>query len=201
MTQLSVPACVYLYFKHYERATKLDEAETWQLVMMLLASWLLIFTFLLGYVIVPEYRKTFWSTQTGWQKSLAFFLDNEGNDERRIFIMDTNMMNWRSIEKEVKVWTRENWRRWESEKPAWFNDVRIAAIPDEFMLHEAVIALGGAQRRRNGSARKSLTVKEALALRRTLSVGVIRTVKRGEMVGEDDGSEDTASSANRLDLR
>jgi hypothetical protein len=160
-TQVSVPVCVYLYFKYYDGANKLDETMTWIIAITLLLLWLAAFSFLIFYVIVPEYRKTFWSFQTGWQKSQAFFLDNEDNEERRIVVFNNIQANWKSIEEDVKAWTHANWNRWEEEQPEWFTPARKATIPDEFIPAAAVKALGGAQRERRGSARlsASLTLK------------------------------------------
>ncbi len=39
---------------------------------------------------VCEYRRTFWSTQTGYAFSQSYFLDNEGNDARRSNVLYVN---------------------------------------------------------------------------------------------------------------
>ena len=31
------------------------------------------------------------------------------------------------------TWTRDNWKTWEKEKPAWFTDHFISTVPDEFI--------------------------------------------------------------------
>ncbi len=42
----------------------------------------------------PEYRRTFWSTQTGYAFSQSYFLDNDGNDAKRIGIFGMNERHW-----------------------------------------------------------------------------------------------------------
>jgi hypothetical protein len=170
MTQVSLPVCVYLYNKHYTGENKLDEQFTWIFVSTLMLLWFALFSFLIFYVIVPEYRQTFWSCQTGWQMSQSYFLDNEGNDERRVRIFSTNRGHWRSIDEEVKVWTLTNWSKWDEEEADWFNLVVKAQIPDDFIPADAVLALGGALRARRGSARQSSSVgDEVVEFRRRLS--------------------------------
>jgi hypothetical protein len=160
-TQISVPVIVYLYHKHYVGNDKMDENMTWLIVVTLLVLWLMTFSFSIIKVVVPKYRKTFFSFQAGWQKSQSFFLDNEGNDERRLCIFNDNAYNWRSIDSEVRQWTGLNWQRWEEEKPAWFTPFRIASIPDDYIPVDA--------RARRGSA--SLNANEAVDLQRRRSRG------------------------------
>jgi hypothetical protein len=126
------------------------------ITITLLALWLTIFSFLIFYVIVPEYRKTFFSFQTGWQKSQSYFLDNEGHDDKRSAVFDDNRRSWRSIEEDVKAWTLASWPRWEAEQPEWFTERRIATIPDDYIPIQAMLALGGANRARRGSASLSI---------------------------------------------
>jgi hypothetical protein len=150
----------------------LDETLTWVAAATLFSVWLTIFSFLIFYVIVSDYRKTFWSTQTAWQNSQSYFLENEGNDECRLTLFTCNRLQWeKSIGKEVKVWTLSNWSKWEEEKPDWFTAVLKAKIPDEYIPATFVKALGGSLRERRGSARLSFSVgDEAVELRRRLSL-------------------------------
>ena len=168
-TQLSVPVIVYLYNKHYDAEDEIDATTTWAIAGTLLTLWLITFSFLIFYIIVPEYRKTFFSFQTGWEKSQAFFLDNEDDEARRVVLFDSNIHHWRSLEDEVREWTFANWQRWEEEKPAWFTPFRIASIPDDFIPADAIQALGGVERARRGSA--SLNAAEAEDLGRRLEAG------------------------------
>jgi hypothetical protein len=168
-TQLSVPVCVYLYHRYYDGDNEINEIWTWGIAVTLLVLWLATFSFLIVYVIVPEYRKTFWSFRTGFQKTQAFFLDNVGNDAKRLTLMGCNRMHWRAIEGDVKAWTHANWERWETEQPEWFTSNMKARIPDEFIPAAALVGLGGVFRPRHGSA--SLSVREATDLKMRLSIG------------------------------
>jgi hypothetical protein len=167
MTQVSVPICVHLYFKYHDgEDADLDERLTWLIAVALLVIWLTLFSLFIFYIILPENRRTFWSFQTGWQKSQAFFLENE-EDERRVKIFRRTKYHWISLEEEVKVWTHASWSKWEDEKPAWFTPLMKATIPDEFIPISALVKLGGVRRERKGSA--SLSVTEGGDLRRRLS--------------------------------
>ena len=155
----------------------MDVTTTWVIVATVLGLWLTNFSFLLFYVIVPEYRKTFLSLQSSWENSQAFFLDNEDDDARRSCVFDTGVYHWRSLEDEVRGWTFANWRRWEEEKPAWFTPLRIASIPDSYIPAHAVAALGGDLRARRGSA--SLNAAGAADLQTRLSFGGGARVEEG----------------------
>ena len=149
--------------KKYSGENKLDETLTIGITATLLTLWASIFGFLIFYVVVPKHRKSFWSFQTGWQKSQAYFLANDGNDEVKLAIMECNRSHWRGIEQEVRAWTLANWGKWEAEQPDWFTAELQTAIPDDFIPAAAVVALGGAARLRRGSA--SLSVGEGMDVR------------------------------------
>ncbi len=53
-------------------------------------------------VMKPEYRRTFWSAQTGYAYSQSIFLDNDGNDAKRIRIFTQNERHWRVIRDRVR---------------------------------------------------------------------------------------------------
>ena len=147
MTQGSVPASVYLYHEYYDGDNELDKMTTGIITASLLSLWFVIFVYLVFFTIVPKYRKSFWSMQTGWQYSQSLFLVNEGNDEIRCRIFVTNTAHWRSIKEEVKVWSLVNWSKWENEKPEWFTPMIKATIPDDFIPIAAVEALGSVNRK------------------------------------------------------
>jgi hypothetical protein len=83
MTQVSVPVCVYLYTKHYDGVHVLSEASSLTLVVILLMLWFMVFIVLISCVFTKTHRSIFWSFQTGWQLTQSYFLENEGNDERK----------------------------------------------------------------------------------------------------------------------
>jgi hypothetical protein len=97
----------------------------------------------------PEYRRTFWSTQTGCAYSQSYFLDNEGNDAKRIGIFSMNERHWRAIRDRVGQWVLAMYAAWQALKPVWFTDAVKAQIPDAFIPTEAL-------RRQNARARQTV---------------------------------------------
>jgi hypothetical protein len=96
----------------------------------------------------PEYRRTFWSTQTGYAFSQSYFLDNDGNDAKRIGIFGMNERHWRAIRDRVRQWVLAMYAAWQALKPVWFTDAVKAQIPDAFIPTEAL-------RRENARARQT----------------------------------------------
>ncbi len=86
----------------------------------------------------PEYRRTFWSTQTGYAYTQSKFLDNEGNDAKRIEIFSMNERHWRAIRDRVRQWVFAMYAAWQALKPVWFTDAIKAQIPDAFIPTEAL---------------------------------------------------------------
>jgi hypothetical protein len=178
MTQGSVPICVYLYNRFYDEGGDMDmlsASTVWTIALTLVSCWWAIFGFFMLYVIVPKNRKTFWSFQTGWEKSQSYFLDNVGDDGRRSAVVECDSSHWRSLEAEVREWSLSNWMKWERERPDWFTAVKKAAFPDNCIPAEAIAVLGTARQRRMSA---SLSVAEKETLRATLGLGLI--VGRGE---------------------
>ncbi len=96
----------------------------------------------------PEYRRTFWSTQTGYAYTQSYFLDNEGNDAKRIEIFGMNERHWRAIRDRVRRWVLAMYATWHALKPVWFTDAVKVQIPDAFIPTEAL-------RRENARARQT----------------------------------------------
>jgi hypothetical protein len=86
----------------------------------------------------PEYRRTFSSTQTGYAYARSIFLDNEGNDAKRIYIFGFNERLWRVIRDRVRQWVLNLYAVWQALKPVWFTDAVKAQIPDDFLPAEAL---------------------------------------------------------------
>jgi hypothetical protein len=97
----------------------------------------------------PEYRRTLWSTQTGYAYTQSKFLDNEGNDAKRIGIFGMNERHWRAIRDRVRQWVLAMYATWQALKPVWFTDTVKAQIPDAFIPTEAL-------RRENARARQTV---------------------------------------------
>ncbi len=106
----------------------------------------------------PEYRRTFWSTQTGYAYTQGIFLDNDGNDAKRIGIFGMNERHWRAIRDRVRQWVLAMYAAWQALNPLWFTDAVKAQIPDAFIPTETL-------RREN-----------ALARRRRQTIGRLRSL-------------------------
>jgi hypothetical protein len=97
----------------------------------------------------PEYRRTFWSTQTGYAYTQSRFLGNEGSDAKRIGIFGMNERHWRAIRDRVRQWVLAMYATWQALQPVWFTDAVKAQIPDAFIPTEAL-------RRENARARQTV---------------------------------------------
>jgi hypothetical protein len=92
----------------------------------------------LSLTIKREYLRTFWSTQTGCAFSLAYFLDNEGDDAKRVQIFFSNERQWQAIRNRVREWVLSMYMAWKTLMPSWFTMDLQARIPDEFMPAQVV---------------------------------------------------------------
>ena len=76
-----------------------------------------------------QYRKTFFTNETGGQMKRRLFL--EGNKVMKADIMTNNKAYWSPIRSKVKAWVKEGWATWEEEKPEWFTDKWKASVPED----------------------------------------------------------------------
>jgi hypothetical protein len=158
-TIISVPVIVYLYQEYAEvdeesGAKKLGARMLWAFSVGIVLLWSVMFGFFMARVTVPEYRETFWSTQTAWERAESAFLDNE-EDEKRAYIFKKSVILWSRIKEDVKAWTMGRWETWDREKPEWFSPKFMSSVPDEFIPPRYLTKLG-AQRMRRGSAAGSV---------------------------------------------
>ncbi len=134
----------------------------------------------------PKHRRTFWSTQTGYAYSQRKFVDNDGNDAKRIEIFSMNERHWRAIRDRVRQWVLAMYVTWQALKPVWFTDAVKAQIPDAFIPTAAL-------RRQNARAR--LTAGR-LRSRLSFALGTESDADRTSVAGmqqpiggeEDDGA-------------
>ena len=144
----------------------------------------------------PEYRRTFWSTQTGNAYSQSIFLDNEGNDAKRIVIFGMNERHWRAIRDRVRQWVLAMYATWQALKPVWFTDAVKAQIPDAFIPTEALRRENArARSRRQAVGRLSFALGAESDADRTSVVGVQSPQPIGG--GEDDGAAQPNEPAAR----
>jgi hypothetical protein len=140
----------------------------------------------------PEYRRSFWSTQTGYAYTQSIFLCNEGNDAKRIGIFGVNERHWRAIRDRVRQWVLAMYATWQALKPAWFTDAVKAQIPDAFIPTEAL-------RRENARARQAVGRLRSLSF----ALGAESDADRTSVVGVPSpqpiggGADDGAAQPNQ----
>jgi len=154
-TFASVFASVYLYTSMGHE--HLPAQMLWISAGSIFAAWALAYLSLV-LMVKPEWRRSFWSTETISQYAHAAFHDNE-DDEHRMAIFDFQQCKWEPSKDEVRAFTHANWARWKEEKLAWFDDAMIARVPDEFIPVAEVAALNAAH---GGKRRRSVSVVESM---------------------------------------
>jgi hypothetical protein len=118
-------------------ASKIGDLPLFATVGALAAVWLIA---VVGksLTIKREYLHTFVSLQTGYADSRSYFLDNQGNDAKRINIFLCNERHWQAIRDRVRQWVLSVYAAWQALMPAFFTADLQARIPDDFMPAQAV---------------------------------------------------------------
>jgi hypothetical protein len=162
-TITSVPVITHLYVEHAAvkegGAKKFSADALWAFSIVIVVLWTLLFGYFMLVVIVPKFRKTFWSTLTGRKRVENIFLDNE-EDGKRALIFRKSVILWSRIKEDVKVWTLGSWETWDREKPGWFTDKFVSRVPDEFIPPSFLSKLG-AQRKKRDSARQQAWARKS----------------------------------------
>ena len=104
----------------------------WSVTLGLAGVWIITFATLLA-IMEPKYRRTFVSTQTGWQFTQSCFKDGKTEGEKAK-VFNENVRLWKKdIGEDVKAWAHENWETWIEDKPEWLTDAVKAKIPIEYI--------------------------------------------------------------------
>jgi len=112
-------------------AFEIEERVAWTLVGSLSGAWVVVFgVFLL--LMKKEYRRTFFTTRTGKQWAMDFFVKGV-DDETKYFVVFCNKKLWLAIREDVKEWVQANWWRWKEEKPEWFDLAWQSRVPKEWI--------------------------------------------------------------------
>jgi hypothetical protein len=118
-------------------ASKIGDLPLFTIVVTL-AVLLLVVVAGLSLTIKREYLRTFVSFQTGCAYAQSYFLDNEGDDAKRVGIFFFNERQWRAIRDHVREWVLGAHMAWKALMPSWFTTDLQARIPDEFMPAQVV---------------------------------------------------------------
>jgi hypothetical protein len=134
--QVSCVVGAFLYSVYYHGPGKVQDATVFSIVGALLFTTAAAGCGLLA-VMNPEYRRTFFSPITGWQYSLAHFMDHEGADEIRVGIFAVDAHLWRPIRHQVKAWVLESHEAWK--QTVWFTPIVQSRIPEDFLAKEVLV--------------------------------------------------------------
>ena len=111
---------------------KIDNFTLFATIITLSVVWIIASVGLL-LTMNRKYAVTFLSLQTGCAYSRGVFLNNPGDDARRVEIFFLNERHWRSIRDLVRQWVLGAYAVWLQLRPAWLNDALRVMIPDDFM--------------------------------------------------------------------
>ncbi|GMH96203.1 hypothetical protein TrST_g13193 [Triparma strigata] len=128
---------VYAYSNYYDEDEKID-GETLQTTLGSLVSIWFVSAVTFALVIKREYLHTFYSMETASAYNRKNFLHHkEDQDDKKKGVLSLHPDVYKAWGEElIKPWTIKNWNRWEEEKPAWFTDKWIEAVPNEYIPFE-----------------------------------------------------------------
>jgi len=112
-------------------AFEIEERVAWTLVGSLSGAWVVVFGVFLM-LMKKEYRRTFFTTRTGKQWTMDFFLKGT-DDAAKKATAEHNKKQWRAIREDVKEWVQANWWRWKEEKLEWFDLAWQSKVPKEWI--------------------------------------------------------------------
>ena len=117
-------------------ASKIGDLPLFATVGALAAVWLVAIVGL-SLTIKRGYLHTFVSLQTGYAYTQSFFLDNQGDDAKRVEIFFCNERHWQAIRDRVRLWVLSVYATWQALMPAFFTADLQARIPDDLMPAQA----------------------------------------------------------------
>jgi hypothetical protein len=126
-------------------ASKIGDLPLFATVGALAAVWLIAVVGL-SLTIKREYLHTFVSLQTGYAYSQSYFLDNQGDDARRVLIFLHNERHWQAIRDRMRQWVLSVYTTWQALAPTFFTADLQARIPDDFMPAQVVQDLNAQSR-------------------------------------------------------
>ena len=114
------------------------------------------------------------SLKTGCAYAQSHFLDNEGNDAKRVLIFFFDERQWRPIRDRVREWVLSIYVLWKALAPSWFTKDLQARIPDDFMPAAAAAQIVHELNAQAPNGRRR-TVQDMGMLRRVSRVAVVTT--------------------------
>ena len=158
MSHASCWVIAAVYLAHHTGDDKIDASSIYLFIGGLQALWVVAVVLFLS-KIKRKYLSAFYSIETSPQYIRAVFVDNTDAGAKMV-ILGVHTDHWLEIRDDVKAYSLEHWKRWEEEKPAWFNKKFKAKVPDDFIPKEALEKLKYHQDRRSkGGKRRSSSGK------------------------------------------
>ena len=161
---------VYLYGAYSVEASDDVVNLLWRLVGFLFFFSMLNFSLFLWY-INEEYRGTFFGRTTGAEFLCQQWRD-ASTDKEKFYIFGKHRSYYFNIEDDVKLWLRENWERWEEERPDWLTAKLISKIPADLLPVTVLAGMGGEIGRSESIRAMKKEEKEIVGGKRKLSVEV-----------------------------
>lgn len=150
LSQAGCWVAAWLFISYYTGPKNLAGTTIYTALGVLFVTWVIGIT-LFFCKIKRAYWSTFYSTRTGSQQCMSYFIENEDDATRSITLRNHTDL-WKGIEPDVMDWTLKNWRRWEREMPAWFTENWKEKVPDKMIPKAALDELNaraGGERRRS----------------------------------------------------
>ncbi|GMH88548.1 hypothetical protein TrVE_jg6992 [Triparma verrucosa] len=140
-------ASAFLYSVHYTGPSKLSDSALFTSIITISVLWLIsALTFFSS--IKKPYLKTFYSTATSSSYNKSLFLSyTSTQDLEKSEILSYHPSVFSSWgPSTIKPWISKNWKKWEGEKPEWFNDTWVKGLPSEYIPFEFRVKHGKTER-------------------------------------------------------
>ncbi len=138
----------------------IDASSIFIFIGGLQALWLVAVVLFLS-KIKRRYLRVFYSTESMAQYTRKLFVNNTDASSKMV-ILRIHADHWMGIRGDVKAYSLENWKRWEEEKPSWFDTHFQMKVPDDFIPKESLEDLN---RRSKGGKRRRSSVGGSLGLK------------------------------------
>ena len=161
LSLLSLPL-ITMYYQSADGKQVATEIAFTACYIFLPSCLVLIFMFFMN--IEPGYRKTFYGLMRGKDLIVSHFRSPEDAVKAKVFRRNRRL--WKSIEKKVELWVRENWKKWMEEEPEWLTENMKSMIPPHMIPDDDSEGNAKAQNSaRSASARQGRGKRASLSLR------------------------------------
>jgi len=129
-TMVYLPVAIEIY-EWKNGMESIADNLAWKVVWFVIPTVLVSFAVFFC-IIEKKFLGTFFSLQTGKKFAQDLFKKGVG-DAAKAAILKKTRHYWVGIEDDIKLWVRENWGKWEKERPEWLTEAKKAEIPIEWI--------------------------------------------------------------------